>query len=56
MVPLRGSREGGSVTLRTELSGKSMQVATTTALSATMCVPREVDLAVTSAGFGSSLL
>ena len=34
MVPLRGSREGGSVTLTTELSGKSMQVATTIALSA----------------------
>jgi hypothetical protein len=31
---LRGSREGGNATLTAVLSGRSMQVATTTALSA----------------------
>jgi hypothetical protein len=34
MGPLRGSREGGNATLTAVLSGRSMQVATTTALSA----------------------
>jgi len=33
MVLLRGSREGGSATWTTVLSGGSMQIATTTALS-----------------------
>jgi hypothetical protein len=34
MGRLRGSREGGSATLTTVLSGRSMPLATTTALSA----------------------
>jgi hypothetical protein len=34
MGPLRGCREGGSATLTAVLSSRSMQVATTTALSA----------------------
>jgi hypothetical protein len=34
MGPLRGGREGGSATLTAVLSGRSMRVATTTALSA----------------------
>src|SRR5829696_7364995 len=52
----RSSRIDGSATLTTVMSSRSMKVATETAIRVHHLRSIEVDLLVTSKGFGSSLL